>query len=298
MARRSGGIDPWSGGAAKSREQMLEHQFLAELTRTLMRQGHRCEVLRAEFDGSGHDVVLECDGVIRHVQLKAMRSDGKRRDVNIHVDLAAKPSGCVIWMLVDPETLLIEGYRWFGGAPGEPLPPLGDRVVRHSRANAQGQKAERPDLREAPKSAFVAIPTMEALIERLFGDEQGRDVVHLRSHLGRQPALPASAPLWLRLAQRGVFDALPDHLGEQEMIDFSHLVDGYALAAPGDGEEVQQMLAKPRPDLADLPDRPSDLWAAMFMEHRRLRFGQDELTANQQDWFAGVYSRLRQLLLA
>lgn len=77
------------------REKVLEHIFLGDLTRALLRAGRTCEVLRAEYDGSGYDLVLESGPLTRHVQLKAMRSDGKRAHVDINTGLAAKPSGCM-----------------------------------------------------------------------------------------------------------------------------------------------------------------------------------------------------------
>jgi hypothetical protein len=43
------------------REKLLEHLFIGELLRRLWRLGRRdIEVLRAEIDASGYDLVLEC----------------------------------------------------------------------------------------------------------------------------------------------------------------------------------------------------------------------------------------------
>jgi hypothetical protein len=54
------------------REKLLEHVFIGELLRCLWRSGRRdIEVLRAEIDASGYDLVLECNGVLRHVQFKS-----------------------------------------------------------------------------------------------------------------------------------------------------------------------------------------------------------------------------------
>ncbi len=65
--------------------------------------------------------------------------------------MAAKPSGCVIWVYFDEETLEMGPFLFFGGAAGEPLPSLeGMRVARHSKGNAEGFKAERPEIREVP----------------------------------------------------------------------------------------------------------------------------------------------------
>ncbi len=289
-------FDPWGPHASVLREKVFEHLFLGDLTRTLLTAGRRCEVLRAEFDGSGFDVALEADGVLRHVQLKAMRADGKRAHVDIHMALAAKPSGCVVWMLIDPETFETTAYRWFGGMPGRPLPDLGDKAVRHTKADGQGIKAERADLRQLGRRQFETIPTMARLIERLFGDEHTRDVMALRSHLRSRLQILSATDPWMRLVQHGVFDALPERLDEFEMIEFTHLADGYALAGFSTPEEIQNALCDRRPDVGSIGHLPSALWAAMFIEHRRLRFQDRGLTLDDQAWFESAYGELRCLL--
>jgi hypothetical protein len=291
-------FDPWGPHASVLREKVFEHLFLGDLTRTLLKSGRRCEVMRAEFDGSGFDVALEGEGVLRHVQLKAMRADGKRAHVDIHMALAAKPSGCVVWMLIDPATFETKAYRWFGDEPGRPLPALGDKAVRHTKADSLGVKAERADLRQLGRGRFETVPDMEGLIERLFGDERRRDVLALRAHLAARPPLLASAIPWMRLVQHGVFDALPASIGELELIDLTHLADGYALAGLTTPEQIQDALCDLRPDLGSVSRLPSTLWAAMFIAHRRLRFQEQELTTDDQHWFEGAYRELRRLLLS
>lgn len=285
--------DPWAPGASRIREQLLEHQLLGEIVRRMLLAGRRCEVLRAEFDGSGHDVVLEEDGVIRHVQLKAMRADGRRAHVNIHTALASKPSGCVIWMLVDPETLTASEFLWLGGTPGNRLPELGDRPVRHTKGDATGAKAVRPDLREVPRRRFERVCDYEALIDRLFGSERRRDVAKLLWHLRQQPYVGASAPTWAAHVQAGRFEALPETLGEDELAIFAHLVDGYALSG----------FATPCPEAGAWAERvsedqrslPSELWAAVFLEHRRLRFEGQGLEVSDS-WLRATYAKLRESL--
>lgn len=289
-------FDPWSPHASVLREKVFEHLFLGDLTRSLLRSGRRCEVLRAEYDGSGYDLVLEADGVLRHVQLKAMRADGKRAHVDINADLARKPSGCVVWMLIDPVSFTTQAYRWFGSPIGLPLPELGDRMARHTKANSNGVKAERPGIRTLSKSRFETVQTMDDLIERLFGDARERDLIRLRTHLREQPALPSSSPAWLRLVQQGVFDALPEQLDEQEMLNFAHLVDGYALAGLGNSAAVQDALRSPRADLTSSSMLPSQIWAAMFIEHRRLRFENRDAADYDHRRLEGVFHQLRAAL--
>jgi hypothetical protein len=151
-------------------EKVLEHRFVAELSTTLWkRRISDFEVLRSEVDRHGYDLVIEANGILRHVQLKAMRQGGKRAEVALNRRLAAKPSGCVVWMIYDPVTLAPGPFLWFGGEPGKPLPELGDRVAHHTKGNAEGTKTPRPDHRVVRKSAFEMVGSMDELVERLFG---------------------------------------------------------------------------------------------------------------------------------
>lgn len=150
---------------SSAREKVLEHLFIGDLLRCTWRAGKRdVEVLRAEVDKGGYDVVFECAGVIRHVQLKTSHRQAKTGDVGINMALATKPSGCVIWIQFDPVTLDLGPFLWFGGGPGTPMPPLGDKVAKHTR----GKKALRPNIRVLRRSLFEPLSTIELVIERLF----------------------------------------------------------------------------------------------------------------------------------
>jgi hypothetical protein len=64
-------------------------------------------------------------------------------------------------------------YLALGGAPGEPLGDLSIHpIARHTKGNAEGFKAERPALREVPRSAFTPLSTIAALSDWLFGPPQ------------------------------------------------------------------------------------------------------------------------------
>lgn len=154
------------------REKLIEHLFVGELLRSLWQSGCRdIEVLKSEVDAGGYDLAIECNGRLRHIQLKASSLSAKTGDVGINTKLSKKPSGCVIWICFDPETLTLGPFLWFGGAPGKRLPELGTRVARHSRANSRGEKSYRPGIRLLKRNAFVQIARIEQLIERLFGRE-------------------------------------------------------------------------------------------------------------------------------
>lgn len=155
---------------SSTREKVLEHLFVGDLLRCLWRRGDRdIEVLRAEVDKGGYDAVLEVNGILRHIQLKASHKTAKTREVGINIALARKPSGCVIWMQFDPENMDLGPFLWFGAEPGAPLPDLGDRVGKHSKADSKGTKAERPNIRQLRRSRFETLSSMDSVVGALFG---------------------------------------------------------------------------------------------------------------------------------
>lgn len=155
------------------REQVLEHVFVADLLRCLWcNKIYNAEVLRGEVDRGGYDLVVECNGIVRHIQFKASHRTAKTSRVNINTNLASKPSGCVIWIWFDPETMNLGPFLWFGDNPGQPLPPLGDRVAKHSKANAKGFKAESPNSRTLNKGQFTVLADIEGIIHALFNIEK------------------------------------------------------------------------------------------------------------------------------
>lgn len=157
------------------REKIIEHLFVGELLRCLWCKGvHDVEVLRAEVDRNGYDLVLESRGIVRHVQLKSSHRRAKTAALNIHINLQAKPSACVIWIQFDPQTMELGPYLWFGSKAGEAIAPLGDIVARHSKANNEGFKAERRNHRVVKRARFERLSSLDEVAERLFGNNLHR----------------------------------------------------------------------------------------------------------------------------
>lgn len=154
---------------SSSREEYLEYIFLGELSAEAWKRQVFVEILRSNTDAFGYDLVLECGGIIRHVQLKSSHLAAKTSRQSIGISLANKPSGCVIWLLFDAQSLKLQKYRWFGGKPGAPLPDLGERLAKHSKGNAQGVKLSRPNHRMVSRGKFVDVGTISEVFEHLFG---------------------------------------------------------------------------------------------------------------------------------
>jgi hypothetical protein len=154
------------------RERLLEHLLIGELLKySWLHAEATLEVSQPSIDRSGHDVVMEANGVTRHVQLKSSSHDASTAVQVVHVGLARKPSGCVVWMRFDRNSMTLGPFLYFGAEPGHPLPLLDAfKIAKHTRGDKDGVKKERPNLRVVPLSRFREIADVPSLYVALFGD--------------------------------------------------------------------------------------------------------------------------------
>lgn len=153
------------------REKLIEHLFVGELLRhSWLHRNCRLEVARPEVDNNGYDLIAEEAGIVRHIQLKASHSGASASRQKVHIALASKPSGCVVWIQFDASTLKLGPFHYFGSPPGQPLPDLSSfSIARHVKGNAMGFKAERPAIRVIPKGHFRPLASICEVYEALFG---------------------------------------------------------------------------------------------------------------------------------
>lgn len=153
------------------RERLLEHLLIGELLKhSWLHHNATLEVSQPAIDRSGHDIVLEANEVTRHVQLKASSLTAKTSEQKVHLGLAGKPSGCVVWVHFDASTMELGPFLFFGDLPGKPLPSIDTfKVAKHTRGGADGVKKERPNIRLIPAFRFRKIDSIPALYEALFG---------------------------------------------------------------------------------------------------------------------------------
>lgn len=153
------------------RERLLEHLLVGDLLKySWLHAGAKLEVSQPSIDRSGHDVVLEANGVTRHVQLKSSSHAATTPAQKVHLGLANKSSGCVIWTRFDRATMDLGPFLFFGAEPGLPLPPLDAfKIAKHTKGDKDGVKKERPNLRIVQKSQFRVITDISMLYKALFG---------------------------------------------------------------------------------------------------------------------------------
>lgn len=151
------------------REKIVEHVFVGEALRALWRHGiYNVEVMHSEFDAHGYDLVMAHENVVRHIQFKTSVRPQPGR-ISLGTALERKPSGCVVWIQVN-NVLDMLSFWWLGGAPGAPLPALGDRRARRIGRDAQGARPMREAHRIVNGSAFRRLGTMDQVLEALFGN--------------------------------------------------------------------------------------------------------------------------------
>ena len=164
-----------TGSPAFERRCWSTSLYRSLLQEAWFRYGMTIEVLHSEVDSAGYDLVLEFGGVIRHVQLEDSRPMPrprvKRSIWRWRRSRAAAWCGCSTGQEPTVAALSLS-YRFFGNGPGEPLPSLQDRkIARHTKANAQGIKAERPALRVLTRADFSAELSLAELMVSLFGEQ-------------------------------------------------------------------------------------------------------------------------------
>ena len=152
------------------RERLIEHLFVGELLKlSWQKRDFSLEVSKPEVDNSGYDLIVEANGILRHIQLKSAFAGAKTARQNIHISLANKASGCVVWVYFNEETLDLGPFLFFGGKPGEPLPDIsGHKVAKHTKGDAEGFKSERPSIRVINKGEFTKHLTVNDLYKSLF----------------------------------------------------------------------------------------------------------------------------------
>ena len=154
-------------------ELMLENLFLSELLQEMwFARGQVVDVLHSPVDAYGYDLVLQCGGVTRHVQLKTKRLTGKTATYKLSTLLYNQPAACVVvleWDLPPGATRLVLTYRWFGGGPHEPIPKLGEKIAKHTKGDSQGIKKEKPLHRVIALGKFSKVSSMTDIAMLLFG---------------------------------------------------------------------------------------------------------------------------------
>lgn len=238
------------------REKLIEHLFVGELLKASWLRGEcSLEIAKPEVDSRGYDVIIERRGVVRHIQLKTSHREAAASGQKVHLGLAEKPSGCIVWIQFDEKTLSLGPFLFFGNAAGLPLADIRRfKIGKHAKANAEGIKAERPDIRVVPKSQFQLLSTIDEVFEMLFGPASVDQLLHLQEglhnvihgrlrefDLGAQVDLPLlgnilptrDAPAWLAIP--GMYGGF-SYWGEEEEGVTRLMVESWSRVVQGSAQ--------------------------------------------------------------
>jgi hypothetical protein len=86
---------------SKLREQITEYKFLTELFTFCASQKRVLELLKAEHDSFGYDLILKIGKLTKYVQLKSKKLGGKTSIWNVRKSLLSNENGTVILLEID-----------------------------------------------------------------------------------------------------------------------------------------------------------------------------------------------------
>lgn len=148
------------------REKLCLHIFLSDIYKLCWKNEKYkdIQILFPEIDSSGADIVIVHKQVSCFIQLKSINKNSSTYKFPINKELFNQSSFCVLLFTLDEETISIN-YRIFKKKEN-----LDYKNAKHSKANAEGIKKERPNIIELPKTEFADIRNTE-LIDKIFDNE-------------------------------------------------------------------------------------------------------------------------------
>ena len=127
-------------------ENLQEHRFLCDLaTHLVLREPpYLLNILKAEVDMFGFDLVLSVGEQTRHLQMKTRSGIPPSNAYQISETIWTIPGGCVVWMLYSQSTLEPTSYYLLGF----PLPGIDEFSLapRPGYRNVKMQSANHPSL--------------------------------------------------------------------------------------------------------------------------------------------------------
>lgn len=153
-------------------ENILTHAFIAAVAQELWKRDPwiDLQVFKADVDDSGFDLVLGCNGSMRYIQIKQTHLRGHALRYSLRHGFSKIAGGCAIVLIYDAMTLKIDHCLFYGGAPGEVMPPIGHHTLSHSpgRRTAEGVRRIRENYRDVPRKSFQGPLSISQLVDCLF----------------------------------------------------------------------------------------------------------------------------------
>ena len=153
-------------------ENVLRHSLIAQLSSVVWSRDPflALQVFNSEVDDSGFDIVLSLGTQIRYVQLKQAHDEKIPTHCSVRLSFADVPGSCVVLMSYTIMELHLTKFRFFGGAPGQPMERID--ALRATKApgrrNAAGERKTRTNYRDIPVRNFKGPYSAPELLDALF----------------------------------------------------------------------------------------------------------------------------------
>jgi hypothetical protein len=154
-------------------EKLVEHRFISDMmTYCLYKEGITLEIIHAEIDTNGYDLILSYKNINRYIQLKTSEEGSTTSSQKINLLITEKENPCIIWIIRHYDNKMNDfrfKYLFWGSNRQELLPNIGKyKIAKHTKANSSGIKKQRQNIRIIPKGDFIEINSIEGLFEKLF----------------------------------------------------------------------------------------------------------------------------------
>lgn len=154
-------------------EKLVEHRFISDMmTYCLYKKGITLEIIHAEIDTNGYDLILSYKNINRYIQLKTSEEDSTTSSQKINLLIIEKENPCIIWIIRRYDNNINDfrfKYLYWGANRNEPLPDIGKyKIAKHTKANSLGIKKQCKNTKIIPKGDFIEINSIEELFDKLF----------------------------------------------------------------------------------------------------------------------------------
>jgi hypothetical protein len=144
------------------RELLAENRFLSDLISAFwVNNLLDVEILRSDIDNSGYDIAVGYNEKVLYIQLKTKLVGGKTIEAPINIKLTNKENYAIVLMEIieAPEHNSVNiKYYWWHNKNEKAIDVFSDdKISKHTKANASGQKKERPNIRKVKYKEFDPI---------------------------------------------------------------------------------------------------------------------------------------------
>lgn len=155
-------------------EKLIEHRFIADIMMLgWFHHNKEVRILHCEIDNTGFDILINCGGIDRYIQLKTSDYSSKRSYQKFNTTLLQKQNPCIIWITYyfNPEKRDLDlRYLFWGKEIGQRTPGITQFGIGKTKTNSQGIKKELAHIRNIPRGHFHEVPPGK-LFEKLFGPQ-------------------------------------------------------------------------------------------------------------------------------